>query len=64
MVALYGYAVKRGMIMSARIVQSPRDANRLRTMIEDETTLKERVRIFTTRHEAFDWLRESVRRVD
>jgi hypothetical protein len=60
MLALYGYALKRGMAFSARIVKSPRDALRLTEIIQD-TELKPVVRIFNERKPAFDWLVESLR---
>jgi hypothetical protein len=60
MLALYAFAAKRGMVASARIVKSPAEALRLTEMVRDGE-LKGRVRMFTERAEAWDWLREALR---
>jgi hypothetical protein len=61
LLALYGYALKRGMAWSARVVRTPRDAQRLAEIVADEPELRARMRVFTSRREAFDWLRNSLR---
>jgi hypothetical protein len=60
MLALYTYAIKRGMIRSARVVNSGKDALRLSEIIQD-TEIKPILRIFTDRREAFDWLAAELR---
>jgi hypothetical protein len=60
MLALYTYAVKKGMTRSARIVKSSVEALRLSDWMRG-TELRSMLRVFTERKEAFDWLSSTLR---
>jgi hypothetical protein len=60
MLTLYTYAIKKGMIGSARIVNNSLEALRLTEWLRT-TELRTRVRFFTERKEAFDWLTDALR---
>ena len=60
MLALYGYATKRGMTCSARIVNTSVEALRLADWVRD-TELRSMLRVFTARKEALDWLMATLR---
>lgn len=55
MLALYAFAVRRGMVRSARVVRSHGDAQRLSDILQG-TSLEKIVGVFTKRQEALDWL--------
>jgi hypothetical protein len=57
---LYGYALKRGMTCSARIVNTSVEALRLADLVR-RTELRSLLRVFTERKEAFDWLSATLR---
>jgi hypothetical protein len=59
MLALYGYAMKRGMKASARVLGSSLEALRLADLVRG-TTMKGVVRAFEERAEAYEWLRTVV----
>jgi hypothetical protein len=56
MLALYGYAAKRRMLASARIVASTLEQLRLNDLLRG-TELKALVRAFESRGDAYEWLR-------
>lgn len=60
MLALYAFALRRGMVRSARVVRSHEDAQRLSEILHG-TKLQPIVGVFTKRDEAFDWLIEALR---
>jgi hypothetical protein len=59
MLALYGYAAKKRMVASARIVGSTLEALRLSDVVRG-TALKSLVRVFESRGDAYEWLRTTV----
>jgi hypothetical protein len=59
MLALYAFAVRRGMLRSARVVRSHEDAQRLADILRG-TNLQKIVGVFTKRQEAFDWLLDAL----
>jgi hypothetical protein len=60
MLALYSYAVKKGMARSARVVNGPAEALRLAEWLRT-TELRSMLRFFTERREAYEWLHEALR---
>jgi hypothetical protein len=59
MLALYGYAAKRRMVASARIVSSTLEQLRLSDLLRG-TELKSLVRVFEQRGAAYEWLRATI----
>jgi hypothetical protein len=59
MLALYGYAAKKRMVASARIVSTTLEQLRLTDLLRD-TELKSIVRVFEARGPAYEWLRTTV----
>jgi hypothetical protein len=60
MLALYTYALKKGMTRSARIVNTSVEALRLADWVRG-TELRALLRVFTERREAYDWLSGALR---